>query len=100
MRGTRYLETEISSAYANQRIFDIHKLKLEKIATEHRNPFKNRGRMGESRSPRRHSDSYSPRRNHSNSVRTSGSLLKNHHIKHERYLSFSKDQMLHGGEVV
>jgi hypothetical protein len=59
MRGTRYLETEISSAYANQRKFDMHRLKLEKIAMEERNPFRGRGsatspltRRGGSGSPR------------------------------------------------
>ena len=75
MRGTRYLETEISSAYANQRIFDIHKLKLDKIATEQRNPFKNNHGRNGSGSPRRYSQGRSPRHH---SVRTSGSLLKNH----------------------
>lgn len=39
MRGTRYLETEISSAYANKRVFDLHQQKLQKIQNETRNPF-------------------------------------------------------------
>ena len=39
MRGTRYLETEISSAYANKRVFDLHQQKLLKIQKETRNPF-------------------------------------------------------------
>jgi hypothetical protein len=39
MRGTRYLETEISSAYANKRVFDLHQQKLQKIHKETRNPF-------------------------------------------------------------
>ena len=43
MRGTRYLETEISSAYANKRVFDLHQKKLHKIQNEQRNPFSNAG---------------------------------------------------------
>ena len=88
MRGTRYLETEISSAYANQRQFDLHRLKLEKIAMEERNPF--RGRGGTSNSPLARKISGSPINKSSlnYSMRNSGSLLKSQN-KHGGFLNTS-----------
>lgn len=41
MRGTKFFEAEISSAFANQRIFNKHKARLMAIQSQTRNPFYN-----------------------------------------------------------
>lgn len=41
MRVNRYLETDITSAYANQKQYDKHRHQIQKIQTQTRNPFKN-----------------------------------------------------------
>ena len=39
MRGTKYLETDITIAYGNKKAFDNHQIKLREIQAKKRNPF-------------------------------------------------------------
>jgi hypothetical protein len=58
MRVNRYVETDITSAYANWKKYEDHREKLVKIHSEKRDPFKN--------TPKEPRDlSWSPNRNNS-----------------------------------
>ena len=41
MRVNRYTETDITQAYVNQKRYDYHRHKLDRIQTQVRNPFRN-----------------------------------------------------------